>query len=170
MFESFVHPALVAGTALAAVPVIIHLLNRQRHRPIRWAAMRFVMAAYKKTRRRVQLENLLLLLLRAAAVALLALAVARPFATGDSPLAALTEKRRDLVLVLDASASTGYREDVETVFERIVGRAGAVAGEMTDARLAVDVGRHAGRAQALRVAPALVAQLILLGQDDERRR
>lgn len=134
MFAGFVHPALAFGALLCAVPVIIHLLNRRRHRPVPWAAMRFVMAAYKKTRRRVELENLLLLLLRAAAVALLALAVARPFASGDSPLAALTEKRRDLVLILDASASTGYRQDVETVFERIVARADMLVSELDGTR------------------------------------
>ena len=63
MFEGFVHPALAFGALLAAVPLVIHLLNRQRHKPMQWAAMRFVLAAYKKTRRQVQLENLLLLLL-----------------------------------------------------------------------------------------------------------
>jgi Ser/Thr protein kinase RdoA (MazF antagonist) len=134
MFESFVHPALAFGAALAAVPLIIHLLNRQRHKPMQWAAMRFVLAAYRKTRRRVQLENLLLLLLRMAAVALLAFAVARPFATGDSPLAALTEDRRDVILVLDGSASTGYREDVDTVFERIVERASEIASGLDGTR------------------------------------
>ncbi len=134
MFQGFVHPALAFGVGLAAVPLIIHLLNRQRHRPLQWAAMKFVLAAYKRTRRRVQLENLLLLLLRMAAVALLALAVARPFASGDSPLARLTEDRRDVLLVLDASASTGYREDVESVFQRIVGRAQEIARSMDGAR------------------------------------
>ena len=53
LVDGFVHPALAAGVALAAVPLAIHLLNRQRHRPMAWAAMRFVLAAYKKTRRRV---------------------------------------------------------------------------------------------------------------------
>ena len=60
----FAHPALLWGLALASVPIIIHLLNRQRHKPMRWAAMRFVQAAHKRTRRRVQMENWLLLLLR----------------------------------------------------------------------------------------------------------
>ena len=59
-FEGFLHPALAWGAALAAVPLLIHLLNRQRHRPQPWAAMRFVLAAYRRTRRRAQLENLLL--------------------------------------------------------------------------------------------------------------
>ena len=55
------HPAF--GALLASVPLLIHLLNRQRHRPLEWAAMKFVLAAYRKTRRRAQLENLILLLL-----------------------------------------------------------------------------------------------------------
>lgn len=123
LISGFVHPGLALGALLFVVPLLIHLLNRQRHRPMPWAAMRFVLAAYRKTRRRVQLENLLLLLLRMAAVALLALAVARPFAGGESPLAGLTESRRDVVLVLDGSASTGWRGTTRTVFEDIVDRA-----------------------------------------------
>ncbi|MDP6763387.1 MAG: BatA domain-containing protein [Planctomycetota bacterium] len=134
LVDGFVHPALAAGAALAAVPLVIHLLNRQRHRPLPWAAMRFVLAAYRKTRRRVELENLLLLLLRMAAVAALALAVARPFTGTKSPLAGLTESRRDLALVLDASASTAYGGETETTFERIVGRARELVGDLDGGR------------------------------------
>jgi hypothetical protein len=123
LFDGFVHPALLAGIGLASVPLIIHLLNRQRYKPMPWAAMRFVLAAYRRTRRRARLENLLLLLLRMAAIALLALAISRPFTGSRSPLAGLAESRRDVVLVLDASASTGYRAGVESTFERIVARA-----------------------------------------------
>ena len=130
MFEGFVNPGLVIGTSLAAVPLLIHLLNRQRHRPLAWGAMRFVIAAYRKTRRRVQLENLLLLLLRMGVVALLALCVARPFVGSDGALGPLTEARQDVVLVVDASASMGYREDVETVFERSLRRATAFLEEL----------------------------------------
>lgn len=123
MFDGFVNPALVGGALLAGVPLLIHLLNRQRHRPLPWAAMRFVLAAYRRTRRRARLENLLLLLLRMGAIALLALCIARPFIGARSPLSGLTESRRDLVVAIDASASTGYRQEVETVFERMVQRA-----------------------------------------------
>ncbi|MCC7011502.1 MAG: BatA domain-containing protein [Planctomycetes bacterium] len=133
-FEGFVHPGLLIGTTLAAVPLVIHLLNRQRYKPMPWAAMRFVLAAYKKTRRRAQLENLILLLLRMAAVALLALAIARPFIGERSPLAALAQSRRDVVLVLDASASTGYRADVESTFEALVERAKELVLELDGAR------------------------------------
>ncbi len=134
MFEGFVNPGLVIGTSLAAVPLLIHLLNRQRYKPMPWGAMRFVIAAYRKTRRRVRLENLLLLLLRMAGIALLALCVARPFAGGDGALGPMTEARRDVVLVVDASASTGYREQVETVFERSLRRVTALLEELDGPR------------------------------------
>jgi hypothetical protein len=134
LFEGFVHPGLVAGAALAAVPLVIHLLNRQRHKPMPWAAMRFVLAAYKKTRRRARFENLILLLLRMAAVALLALAVARPFVGKDDVLSGLTETRRDVVLVLDGSASTGWREGTRSVFEAITARARELVLELDSTR------------------------------------
>jgi hypothetical protein len=134
LVEGFIHPLLAWGAALAAVPLLIHLLNRRRHRPLSWAAMRFVQAAYRKTRRRVQLENLLLLFLRMAAVALLALALARPFTGRESPLAPLTERRRDVVLLLDGSASTGFRETVESVHEAILERARDLLGELDGTR------------------------------------
>ena len=124
MIEGFLNPALALGAALAAVPLIIHLLNRQRFKPAPWAAMRFVLAAHRRTRRRVQLENLLLLLLRMGAVALLAFAVARPFVRGASGLGKLTERARDVVLILDGSASTGLRMGAGTTFDAL--RAGAL--------------------------------------------
>lgn len=132
--DGFLNAGLLIGTTAAAVPLVIHLLNRQRHKPMPWGAMRFVLAAYKKTRRRAQLENLLLLLLRMAAVALLALAITRPFSGAESPLAQLAESRRDVILVIDGSASTGYRRDVRTVFESIVERARDIALELDGAR------------------------------------
>ncbi|MEW6072998.1 MAG: BatA domain-containing protein [Planctomycetota bacterium] len=134
LISGFVHGLLAWGALLAAVPLLIHLLNRQRHQPLAWAAMRFVQEAYRRTRRHAQLENLLLLLLRMGAVALLAFAVARPFTDPESPLAPLTESRRDVALVLDVSASTGYRENVRSVHEAIVERARELLGALDGTR------------------------------------
>ena len=147
MFEGFLNPALAAGAALCAVPLLIHILNRQRHRPLAWGAMRFVLAAHRRTRRRTQLENLLLLFLRMGVVVLLALALARPFTDGIGPLVGLTETRRDVVLVIDASASTGYRENTVTVYERLVDRAREILLEL-DAERGDRVRLYLGRSYA----------------------
>ena len=84
---SFVHPAILGGLALASLPIIIHLLNRRRFKRMDWAAMEFLLKAAVRNRRRVRLENLLLLLLRTLIVILLVMAVSRPFTSRESGLA-----------------------------------------------------------------------------------
>ncbi|MFO0869497.1 MAG: BatA domain-containing protein [Pirellulales bacterium] len=67
----FVHQALTWGFLLALVPVLIHLINMMRHQRVRWAAMDFLLQSYKKHRKWVWLKQLVLLLARMAAIALL---------------------------------------------------------------------------------------------------
>lgn len=102
----FTHLALVFGALAFLVPLIIHLLNRQRFRRRKWAAMEFLLAAYKKQRRRLRAENLLLLLLRCLIPILLALALARPLLKSAQALVGLGSTAHH-VLVLDASYSMG---------------------------------------------------------------
>ena len=42
---SFLQPIALFGIALAATPILIHLLNLMRHRRESWAAMRFLLKA-----------------------------------------------------------------------------------------------------------------------------
>ena len=62
-----------------AVPILIHLLARRRFRRICWAAIAFLLEAERRNRRRIRVEQLILLALRCLAVLLLALLVSRPF-------------------------------------------------------------------------------------------
>ena len=59
---SFVNPGMLGFLSLAVIPLIIYLINRQRFQRVPWAAMEFLLAAMRKNKRRLQLENLLLLL------------------------------------------------------------------------------------------------------------
>ena len=97
-----IHPLLLWGTAAVVVPVLIHLLLRQRPRPRPWAAMRWLQAAMQRAQRRYKLTNLLLLLLRCLIILLVALALARPSLAGLG-------SGGDLVLIIDATASMGAR-------------------------------------------------------------
>jgi hypothetical protein len=67
-----------AGAAAVAIPIAIHLLTRMKRHPEPWAAMRFLLEAYRKQRRRLQMEQWLLLLVRCLIVAVLGLALAGP--------------------------------------------------------------------------------------------
>src|SRR5262245_64522247 len=73
------NPGLMWFALGGTIPVIIHLLHRQKYRRVRWAAMEFLLAALKKTQRRLRLENLILLILRVLIMVVLALAIARPY-------------------------------------------------------------------------------------------
>jgi hypothetical protein len=111
-------PGMLWWAAAAAVPILIHLFARQRFRRVQWAAMEFLKRAFQKTKRRIRIENLLLLLLRVAALVLLALALADP-RVRSSMLDAGPDARREVVIVLDDSFSMGYREaSGETPFRR----------------------------------------------------
>src|SRR5947208_16262171 len=69
--------ALLFGLAAVAIPPIIHLLNRKRYDVVRWGAMRFLEVS-EQTRRRVFLEELLLMVIRMGLIALMVLALAAP--------------------------------------------------------------------------------------------
>jgi hypothetical protein len=99
-------PLAIAGVAAAAVPIIIHLFNKARYREIDWGAMDFLLEAAKRSRSLLRFRDLLLLVLRTAAVLLFGLAVARPFVrlgagvtAGRGPIHA--------ILVVDNSMSMG---------------------------------------------------------------
>ncbi len=105
MSLTFGNGALLWGTLLFAVPLIIHLLNRRRYKVLRWAAQEFLLQAWQRTRRRLTLESLLLLILRCLLVAACAFALARPFVPSSNPLSKLTRAQRNVVMVVDVSYS-----------------------------------------------------------------
>ena len=69
----------LAGTAMALVPIIIHLVQRRRIRKVVFSSVRFLRTMSRRVVRRRRLTELLLILLRTLALAALALAFARPF-------------------------------------------------------------------------------------------
>ena len=71
-------PLLIWGTLLGVIPIIIHLLNRRRFRRVQWAPMRYLKLTIQRNRRRIQIEQLLLLLVRIALPVLLFVFLARP--------------------------------------------------------------------------------------------
>ncbi|HEX7050508.1 MAG TPA: BatA domain-containing protein [Longimicrobiales bacterium] len=99
----FLSPMLLFLAAAAAVPLILHLFQRQQGPRVVFPALRYLRRAEKESARRIRLRQLLLLALRVAALALLALAAARPLlrsiGTGHEPTA--------VAIVLDNSLSSG---------------------------------------------------------------
>jgi hypothetical protein len=97
----------VAGLIAVIVPVAIHVLLRRRRTPIRWAAMRFLIEAYRRHHRRLRLEQLLLLFVRCLIPALLGLALARPIM--ERGVLPPTERSRTVYLVIDDGLASGLQ-------------------------------------------------------------
>src|SRR6185503_4097407 len=106
----FVSPWFVAaGSALASIPIIIHILNRRRFKVIRWAAMEYLLQAMRKNRRRLKFEQWILLAMRCLLIFLMGLALARPLGCENNSIAALGGQRTALhVIVIDNSYSMAY--------------------------------------------------------------
>ncbi len=111
----FLQPALLGWLAAAVVPVLIHLWSRRRHRETDWAAMEFLLAAYRPRRVRLFLQELLLLLARVALLVFLVLAAAEPVWEGLPAGAANPRTHR--IFIVDASLSMSAEESGTTRFE-----------------------------------------------------
>lgn len=111
---AFLNPLLLWAIPLAAIPIVIHLLNRRRFDTRPWAAMEFLLRAMKRNRRRLQMEQWIVLLLRTLAVLLLVLLVARPRATGGI----LGTDATHHVVVVDDSASMAHRGGADDAMDR----------------------------------------------------
>ena len=79
---SFLNILLLSGMAVVAIPVLLHLLMRRKPVPHRFPALRFLQARSQVKKRRLKLQHLLLLLVRALALCMLVLALARPVLRG----------------------------------------------------------------------------------------
>jgi hypothetical protein len=113
MFETFLNPGfLMAGAALVSLPIIIHLINRMRFKRVRWAAMEFLLKSQKRNRRRLIIEQLLLLALRCFLILLATMLVARYLGASFS----LNEPQNTFhVVVFDdtPSMTDHWREETE---------------------------------------------------------
>ena len=75
---TFLNASILAGTALVALPIVLHLIMRRKPRHLEFPALRFLEARRETNQRQLRLRHLLLLALRIAAILFLAVALARP--------------------------------------------------------------------------------------------
>ncbi|MGE9294154.1 MAG: BatA domain-containing protein, partial [Puniceicoccales bacterium] len=183
---SFAQPLLLAGLAALALPLLAHLVNRARARPLRFPSVRYIGASQLPRDKRRHLRDLLLLLLRLLFIALAVLALAGPLWTPpeDAPLASTTGQTRT-VIVLDASASMsgwGAWEETENAVREIAEQGNPTGLILFDTEVlaTVPVGSPARTLEQIvadippgqrmgNPAPAIEAALNELGPDGPRK-
>ncbi len=101
---NFLQPLALIALPLMLLPIIIHLINQQRHRTVPWAAMMFLMTAKRMSKGMARLRHILILLMRTLAIAALIFAISRPLSGGW--LGSIGLAKPDVTMVLlDRSAS-----------------------------------------------------------------
>jgi len=121
---TFLHPLALLGLAAAAIPALLHLLERRTPPEAEFPPLRYLRDAERQSARRLRLRHLLLLILRTALVAVIVLAAARPIlptgggggsGTGSGAVHAPTA----LAVVLDNSLSASAVVDGRPVLDRL---------------------------------------------------
>lgn len=105
---SFVFPILLGGLALIGLPVLIHLILRQKPKTLPFPAFRFLLTRHKTNLRKLRLRHLLLLALRILIVGAICLALTRPRLTSHT-LGLSRERPVAAVLLFDTSYSMEYK-------------------------------------------------------------
>ncbi len=186
---SFLAPALLAGLAALAVPIIVHLVQRERKRVVEFPSLMFLRKIPYQSVRRRAIRHWPLLLLRLAALALIVLAFARPLARGVTVGAGPSGGAREVVVLVDRSYSMGYGDRwarAQAAARRAIGTLApgdratlawfddgvevAVRSTTEPAALAAAVERGRPGAGSTRYVPALKAAGAVLDASDRPRR
>ncbi len=123
---SWINPLYLTGALLLAIPLLIHLVQRQRSNGIRFPSLMFLQQIPLREKRRLEIRNWLLLLLRCLLLMLIVLAFARPFLTKGTGLVSLDPGRSDSIIVIDRSYSMGiadhWQQAQEIALELVAGK------------------------------------------------
>jgi len=117
---SFLSPLFFVGLAAIAVPVLVHLIQRERKRVVEFPSLMFVRRIPYQSVRRRRIRHWFLLFMRAAALVLIVAAFARPFFPQGAAAAAAASGDREVVILVDQSASMGYGDHWQQARTRAV--------------------------------------------------
>lgn len=105
---NFLVPAMLAALAAVAVPIVLHLLQRERHEVVEFPSLMFLRRIPQESVQRRRVQHWLLLAARCLLLALVVAAFARPFLRGRAAEALARDGAREVVVLLDRSYSMGY--------------------------------------------------------------
>lgn len=106
---SFLAPLFFAGLGALAIPVLVHLIQREKKTPVEFPSLMFLRRVPYQSVQRRRINNWPLFLLRSLAILLSVLAFSRPFFSRTAVQASIASAgAREVIILLDRSASMGY--------------------------------------------------------------
>jgi hypothetical protein len=115
----FLAPLFLLALAGLAIPVLLHLTQREKKQVVRFPSLMFVRRIPYQSVRRRKIHNWLLLAVRMTALALIVLAFARPLVTRADAVLLPGEGGREVVILLDTSYSMGYADRWDRALEAV---------------------------------------------------
>ncbi len=113
------NPLVLYALAAAAIPLIIHLLNRRKFKQIKFSSIEFLKQLEKKQMRNLRIRQLLLLLIRTLIVTCLVLAFARPTLQEQGGAILSDRSNIEAVILIDNSMSLNEAQLSGTVLDRL---------------------------------------------------
>ncbi len=129
---TFLNSAILAALTLGLLPILIHLLNRQRYKKVDFPTLRFLHELQRQKMRQVRIRQIILLALRTLAVLFLVLALARPVMKSTAGILPGVGARTTAVLILDRSASMRTETPAGTRFREVQTRAQEILSSLAD--------------------------------------
>ena len=102
---SFLTPLYILGALAVAAPIVFHLIRRTTKAELPFSSLIFLSPSPPRLTRRNRLDHWFLLLLRAMALSLLAVAFGRPFLREAAGLSLGDTEQRRIAVLIDTSAS-----------------------------------------------------------------
>jgi hypothetical protein len=134
----FLAPLMLIGAVGIAVPVVIHLIGRQRAKVVRFAALDFLMGTKRETARRYRLRELALLAVRVLICLAVPLVLSKPFAMCTARGPEVTRGPQAAVIIIDDSFATAIEVDGVRLVDRAKARATAILTQLgTEADVAI---------------------------------
>src|SRR6478609_10056135 len=110
---SFVQIGFLGALAALAIPILIHLMFRQKSRNVDLGTLRFLRIVLEQNARRRRVMKWFLLSLRLALVALLAVLFARPYLLTHTPAGAV----RTVAVLIDQSSTMELKQDGQRLID-----------------------------------------------------
>src|SRR5712691_1652292 len=130
----FLNMLMLIGLAGLIIPPLIQLLSRRRFDVVDWGAMQFLQIS-ETTRRRLLIEEIILMMLRMGLIAIMVLALASPYPVSPwltRMMSSVGSKaNRDVVLIFDGSYSMGFTGGDKTPHEKAKEWALAYVNDLT---------------------------------------